>query len=135
MSLHRRLTIATGAALLSLAVAGCSDLGRTAVGTISYETGPRAGQEAGHEAGQEAEPEGAHTAEPAAAALVTSPSVKGCHKLAPEGASRVENGTLVDMRLYATPDCRGGEYTYLPSNSGDEIVPGTPPWRSYSFVH
>ncbi|MFF5972700.1 hypothetical protein ACFY7C_14395 [Streptomyces sp. NPDC012769] len=135
MSLHRRLTIATGAALLSLAVAGCSGLGRSAVGTISYETGQGSGQEAGHEAGQEAEPEAAHTADPAAAVLVTSPTVRGCHKLSPEGASRVENSTLVDMRLYVTPDCRGGEYSYLPTNSGNEIVPGTPPWRSYNFVH
>ncbi|GAA3396817.1 hypothetical protein [Streptomyces roseoviridis] len=128
MSLHRRLTIATGAVLLSLAVAGCSDLGRSAVGTITYETGHGPGQEPGHESREEPGVE-------AAAELVTSPSVKGCHKLAGEGAHKVENGTLVDIRLYPTPDCRGREFTYLPSNSGDQIVPGGPVWRSYDVIH
>ncbi|MFI8516387.1 hypothetical protein ACIGEZ_00940 [Streptomyces sp. NPDC085481] len=111
MSLHRRLSIATGAALLSLAVVGCSGLGRTAVGTVDYETG--------HEIG----------------VRVTSPSVKGCHRLAPTGVTRIENNTLVDLVLYRTRDCTGKESTYLPSNTGNEIVPGTLPWRSYSVIH
>lgn len=38
MSVPRRLGTAAGAALLTLAVAGCSGLGRTAVGTLTYET-------------------------------------------------------------------------------------------------
>ncbi|MGW4159054.1 hypothetical protein [Streptomyces sp. NPDC004788] len=111
MSVHRRLTIATGAALLSLAVTGCSGLGRSAVGTISYETGRGLG------------------------VTVTSPSVKGCHRLAPAGATKVENSSLLDIRLYRTRDCDAPHNTYLPSNSGDEIVPGTLPWRSYSVIH
>jgi len=111
MSLHRRLTIASGAALLSLAVAGCSGLGRSAVGTISYESG--------HEV----------------AVTVTSPSVKGCHRLAPAGATKVENSTLVDIVLYRTRDCRGKDSVYLPSNTDNEVVPGTLPWHSYSVVH
>ncbi|MGW0117329.1 hypothetical protein [Streptomyces sp. NPDC003327] len=111
MSVRRRLTTATGAVLLTLAVAGCSGLGRSAVGTLSYETEREVG------------------------VRVTSPSVKGCHRLAPSGATRVDNETLVDIRLYRTRDCKGKENTYLPSNSGDSIVPGTLPWRSYSVVH
>ncbi|MFD3727064.1 hypothetical protein [Streptomyces sp. NPDC058671] len=111
MSVRRRLTTATGAVLLTLAVAGCSGLGRTAVGTIEYET------------------------EREAAVMVTSPLVKGCHRLAPAGATKVENNTLVDIVLYPTRDCEGKDSTYLPSNSGDGIVPGSPPWRSYSVVH
>ncbi|MFF6775057.1 hypothetical protein ACFY8W_16040 [Streptomyces sp. NPDC012637] len=111
MSLHRRLTIATGAALLSLAVAGCSGLGRSAVGTISYETGRDVG------------------------VMVTSPSVKGCHRLAPAGATKIENSTLVDIILYRTRDCRGKDPIYVASNSGNEITPGTLPWRSYTVVH
>ncbi|MFF4170413.1 hypothetical protein [Streptomyces sp. NPDC001744] len=111
MSVRRRLTTATGAVLLALAVAGCSGLGRSAVGTISYETERDAG------------------------VMVTSPSVKGCHRLAPSGATGVENGTLVDIVLYKTRDCRGEDSTYLPTSSGDRIVPGTPPWRSYTVVH
>ncbi|MFJ9828317.1 hypothetical protein ACIRSU_28710 [Streptomyces sp. NPDC101160] len=111
MFVHRRLTIATGAALLSLAVTGCSGLGRSMVGTVSYETGRGLG------------------------VRVTSPSVKGCHRLAPAGATKVENSTLVDMRLYRTRNCDAPHNTYLPSNSGDEIAPGTLPWRSYSVIH
>lgn len=111
MSVHRRLCTAAGAALLTLAVAGCSGLGRSAVGTITYETG--------------------HEAE----VTVTSPSVKGCHRLAPAGATKVENLTLVDIMMYTTSDCRGEDSIYVPSRSSNSIVPGTPPWRSYSVVH
>ncbi|MGA5065804.1 hypothetical protein ACPB9E_18960 [Streptomyces exfoliatus] len=111
MSVHRRLTTATGAVLLTLTVAGCSGLDRTAVGTIEYETGRELG------------------------VMVTSPSVNGCHRLAPAGATKVENNTLVDIVLYPTRDCKGKDSTYLPTNSGDEIVPGTLPWRSYSVIH
>ncbi|MFJ3901886.1 hypothetical protein [Streptomyces sp. NPDC090025] len=111
MSLHRRLAIATGASLLALSVAGCSGLGRSAVGVLSYETG--------HEV----------------AVAVTSPSVKGCHKLAPAGATKVENGTLVDVVLYRTRDCRGEEPTYLPSKTSNQIAPEALPWRSYTVVH
>ncbi|WP_418956430.1 hypothetical protein [Streptomyces tritici] len=110
MSAHRRLGLAAAAALLPLAVAGCSGLGRSAVGTITYETG--------------------HEVE----VTVTSPSVKGCHRLAPAGATRIENETLVDVVLYPTRDCRGPS-TYVPSNSGNSVVPGTLPWRSYTVVH
>ncbi|MER5891134.1 hypothetical protein ABT160_45610 [Streptomyces sp. NPDC001941] len=108
---HRRLGIAAGAALLTLAVAGCSGLGRTAVGPVTYET------------------------EKDAVVSVMSPPVKGCHRLGATGAKKVENGTLVDLVLYRTPDCRGGDTTYLATRLFDEIVPGTEPWRSYSVVH
>ncbi|MER7621359.1 hypothetical protein [Streptomyces sp. NPDC126503] len=111
MSVRRRLTTATGAVLLTFAVAGCSGLGRSAVGTLTYETGN------------------------GAKVMVTSPSVKGCHRLAPAGATDVDNETLVDIILYQARDCRGTESTYLPSNSGNSITPGGQPWRSYSVVH
>lgn len=111
MSLRRRLTIATGAALLTLGATGCSGLGRSMVGTLSYETGRDL------------------------VVTVTSPSVKGCHRLAPSGATKVENNTLVDIQLYRTRDCRGEKPIYVATNTGDEIAPGTLPWRSYSVIH
>ncbi|WP_282691705.1 hypothetical protein [Streptomyces sp. CC208A] len=110
MSVRRRLTTASGAVLLTLTVAGCSGLGRTAVGPVAYETRGDA------------------------VVRVTSPPVKGCHRL-PLGAKRVENGTLVDLILYRTRDCKGEEPIYLPTNTADSIVPGTLPWRSYTIVH
>ncbi|MFD3662444.1 hypothetical protein ACFWVF_17870 [Streptomyces sp. NPDC058659] len=111
MSVRRRLTTATGAVLLTLAVAGCSGLGRTTVGPISYET------------------------ERKVAVAVTSPSVNGCHRLAPSGATKVANESLTDIVLYPTRDCRGPVSTYLPINTSNGIVPGDLPWRSYSVVH
>ncbi|MEU9292919.1 MULTISPECIES: hypothetical protein [unclassified Streptomyces] len=111
MSVRRRLTTATGSVLLTLALAGCSGLGRTAVGTLLYET------------------------ERDVAVLVTSPSVKGCHRLAPTGVTKIENNTLNDIVLYRTRDCKGQDSIYLPSNSGDKIAPGSLPWRSYTVVH
>ncbi|MFJ5830395.1 hypothetical protein [Streptomyces sp. NPDC093089] len=110
MSVRRRLTTATGAVLLTLAVAGCSGLDRTAVGTLSYET------------------------ERELLVTVTSPSVNGCHKMAPSGVTKVENNTLVDIMLYRTRDCQGPSI-YLATNLSDSIAPDTLPWRSYSVVH
>ncbi|WP_406860280.1 hypothetical protein ABZO31_07470 [Streptomyces sp. HUAS MG47] len=111
MSTHRRLGLAAAAALLPLAVAGCSGLGRSAVGTITYET------------------------ERELVVTVTSPPVEGCHRLGPAGATRIENDTLVDLVAYPTRDCRGPLSTYIPSKTADSIVPGRLPWRSYSVVH
>lgn len=110
MSVHRRLGTAAGTAFLTLAVAGCSGLGRTAVGTISYET------------------------QREIAVTVTSPLVKGCHRLAPSGATRIENRSLVDLRMFRNRDCRG-DYIYIPVNSSNNIAPNTLPWRSYNMVH
>ncbi|MGW6566154.1 hypothetical protein [Streptomyces sp. NPDC054975] len=112
MSVHRRLGTAAGAALLTFAVAGCSGLGRSAVGTISYET------------------------EREVVITVTSPSVRGCHRLlAPAGVTKIENRSLVDLRVFRTGDCKGKEYTYVATNSGDTIAPNSLPWRSYNIVH
>ncbi|MFE0698629.1 hypothetical protein [Streptomyces sp. NPDC058872] len=111
MSARRRLTTATGAVLLTLAVAGCSGLGRTAVGTLAYET------------------------ERELAVVVTSPSVKGCHRLAPSGVTKVENNTLVDIVLYPTRDCQGKESIYVPTKTSNRVAPGALPWRSYSVIH
>jgi hypothetical protein len=108
---HRRLGVVAGAALLAIAVAGCSGLGRTAVGTISYESANER-----------------HV-------MVSNPPVKGCHRLGPAGATTVTNNTLVDIILYPGRDCSGDESTYLPTETSDTIAPGARPWRSYSTVH
>lgn len=108
---HRRLRVAAGAALLTIAVTGCADLGRTAVGTISYKT------------------EGERVAE------VSNPSVKGCHRLEPTGATEVTNNTLVDIVLYPRQDCSGDETTYVATESSDRIAPRAPSWRSYTIVY
>ncbi|MDQ0939069.1 hypothetical protein [Streptomyces sp. V1I1] len=108
---HRRLGVVAGAALLSIAVAGCSGLGRDAVGTISYQTeGDR------------------HV-------MVSNPSVKGCHRLGSTGATEVTNNTLVDIVLYPNRDCSGDETTYLATTTSDRIAPRAPSWRSYTVVH
>ncbi|MEV4425742.1 hypothetical protein ACN9M0_08500 [Streptomyces sp. R-07] len=111
MSVRRRLTTASGAVLLTLAVAGCSGLGRSAVGTIRYET------------------------QRELLVSVTSPSVNGCHRLAPSGVTRVQNNSLNDIVMYRTRDCKGGNSIYVPTNSANWIAPDTLPWRSYSVVH
>jgi hypothetical protein len=111
MSVRRRLTTATGAVLLTLAVAGCSGLGRSAVGTISSET------------------------QRELLVTVTSPSVKGCHRLPPSGVNKVHNNSLNDLVMYRTRDCQGQNSIYVPSNSANWIAPDTLPWRSYSVVH
>ncbi|MEI7029866.1 hypothetical protein [Streptomyces pratensis] len=108
---RRRLGTAAGASLLALAVAGCSGLGRTAVGPVTYTTE------------QEAE------------TTVHSPSVRGCHQLAPAGAHEIENGTLVDIVLYPTRDCSGGGTTYVATSFSDVVPESGEPWRSYRFVH
>ncbi|MEU8676573.1 hypothetical protein [Streptomyces sp. NPDC048560] len=107
---RRRLGISAGTALLTLTVAGCSGLGRTAVGPVIYTT-PR------------------H-----AVISVNSPSVKGCHRL-PLGAHEVHNGTLVDIVLHRTRDCSGDDTTYLATTLTDNTEPRTGPWRSYTVIH
>lgn len=108
---RRRIGIAAGASLLALAASGCSGLGRTAVGPVTYTT------------------------EREAVVQVNSPSVRGCHRLDPAGAHEVENGTLVDVVLYPTRDCTGGGTTYVPTRLSDVTAHGSGPWHSYSFVH
>lgn len=108
---HRRLGVAAGAALLTVAVTGCSALGRNAVGTISYST------------------------EKNALVTVSNPLVTGCHRLGPAGAVRVINNTMVDMILYPGENCSGGTSTYVATTLSDNIAPVAKPWRSYSLVH
>ncbi|MEU3182727.1 hypothetical protein ABZ707_00740 [Streptomyces sp. NPDC006923] len=108
---HRRLGIAAGTAFLSLAVAGCSGLGRTAVGTIEYQTPQRQRVQ------------------------VSDPLVTGCHRLVRAGAVELTNRTLVDVVMYPTPDCTGGMTTYISTTLTDGIRPGVGPWRSYTVVH
>ncbi|MFF8957908.1 hypothetical protein [Streptomyces sp. NPDC014894] len=106
---HRRLTGAAGAVLLTLAVAGCSGLGRTAPGTVTYLTPAHRPQ------------------------LVSNPPVTGCHELE-GGAVSVDNDTLVDMQLYPTEDC-SGDSTYVATTTSDVTAPGSAPWRAYSLIH
>ncbi|MFF9505889.1 hypothetical protein ACF1BU_07275 [Streptomyces sp. NPDC014724] len=108
---RRRLGIAAGTALLTLTVAGCSGLGRTAVGPVTYTT------------------------ERDAVITVNSPSVRGCHRLAPSGAKEVINGTLIDIILYRTPNCTGPGSTYLATTFTDVNGTGALPWRSFGTVH
>lgn len=108
---HRRLGIAAGAAFLTLTVAGCSGLGRTAVGNLTYDTSRDRRVQ------------------------VSNPLVTGCHRIAPGGAVEVTNSTLVDLMMYRTPDCTGGSTTYIGATLSDVIAPGAGPWRSYTIVH
>ncbi|WP_327323205.1 hypothetical protein OG735_12340 [Streptomyces sp. NBC_01210] len=108
---HRRLRVAAGAVLLTLAVSGCSGLGRNAVGTISYST------------------------ENDRVVTVSNPLVTGCHRLGPAGAVKVFNNTLVDMVLYPNANCSRGTTTYVATTLSDNIAPVARPWRSYSLVH
>jgi hypothetical protein len=110
-ALRRGAGIAAGAALLTLAVSGCSGLGRTAVGPVSYTTGREK------------------------VVTVQSPSVKGCHRMAPAGAHEVANQTSIDMIMYRTVDCTGGGTTYVATTFTDANPPRNLPWRSYRFVH
>ncbi|MFD6277498.1 hypothetical protein ACFWFI_18290 [Streptomyces sp. NPDC060209] len=109
--LRRRTGIAAGSALLVLAVTGCSGLGRTAVGPVSYTTGKDE------------------------VVSVNSPSVKGCHKMAPDGARKVDNRTMIDMILYTTRDCSGRGTAYVATTFTDANAARALPWRSYRFVH
>ncbi|GHB14390.1 MULTISPECIES: hypothetical protein [Streptomyces] len=108
---RRRVGIAVGAALLTLTVTGCSGLGRTAVGPVTYTT------------------------ERDRIVSENSPSVKGCHRMAPAGADKVANGTLIDMILYPTRDCTGRGTAYVATTFTDTNAPRSLPWRSYRFVH
>ncbi|WP_328889583.1 hypothetical protein [Streptomyces sp. NBC_00316] len=108
---RRRLGIAAGTALLTLSVAGCSGLGRTAVGPVTYVT------------------------QRDAVINVNSPSVRGCHQLDPAGAKEVINGTLIDIILYRTRNCTGPGSTYVATTLSDMNPPSALPWRSFSTVH
>ncbi|MEU2247715.1 hypothetical protein [Streptomyces sp. NPDC019224] len=108
---RRRLGITAQAVLLALTVAGCSGLGRTAVGPVVYRT------------------------ERDVVIEVNSPSVKGCHRLAPAGAKAVTNETLVDIVLYRTRNCTGPGTTYLATTFSDVNAPNARPWRSFSTIH
>ncbi|MEU0985989.1 hypothetical protein [Streptomyces sp. NPDC005953] len=107
----RRLAGAAGAALLTLTLAGCSGLGRTAVGPVAYDT-----------------TQDDHV-------TIHSPLVRGCHKLASAGAVSVENGSLVDIVLYPTADCSGGDSIYVATMSSDITAPRAKPWRSFRLIH
>ncbi|MER7758695.1 hypothetical protein [Streptomyces sp. NPDC097619] len=133
---RRRLSAAAAAVLaLALSTTACSSLGRTAVGPVMYESAAKTSEHATADVHVE-EGEQSVAVEEGAGHLViddTSPSVKGCHKLV-EGAKVVQNGTLIDMRLYPDKACKG-PFTYLATTLQDQIAPGAGPWRSYTFVH
>lgn len=108
---RRRLGVSAGAALLAFAVSGCSGLGRTAVGPVTYTT------------------------EKDAVVTVHSPSVKGCHRLAPAGAREIVNRTLVDIVLYTSRDCTGASAAYVATTFTDTKAGSRAPWRSYRIIH
>ncbi|GGT96117.1 hypothetical protein [Streptomyces violascens] len=108
---RRRTRLAAGVVLLTLATTACSSLGRTSVGTITYSIGPET------------------------SVMLTSPKVRGCHKLPPSGTTELYNNTLVDMVMYRTSDCTGKDTTYIGSRLANNVAPKAAPWRSYSFVH
>jgi hypothetical protein len=108
---RRRLGIAAGTALLTLGAAGCSVLGRTAVGPVTYETP----QKRLHQ--------------------VTVLPVRGCHRFKAPGAVQVSNGTMVDLVMFPASDCSGGGTTYISTTLSDRIAPGAAPWRSYIAIH
>ncbi|GAA1165223.1 hypothetical protein GCM10009654_22660 [Streptomyces hebeiensis] len=108
---HQRLRLVVATACLVLTVAGCSGLGRTAVGTVTYETEQRN------------------------RVTVSNPLVTGCHSIGSPGAHTVANRTLLDMIMYLTPDCTGEQNAYIATMQSDTIAPGSGPWRSYTIVH
>lgn len=61
--------------------------------------------------------------------------MKGCHRLGPAGTRKVENRTLNDIQMYRTRDCKDPDPIYIATNTTNEIVPGSLPWRSYSVVY
>ncbi|MET9528969.1 MULTISPECIES: hypothetical protein [unclassified Streptomyces] len=111
MSDHRRLGFIAGAVLLPFAVAGCSGLSRTAVGTISYTT-----------------PD-------SKVVTVSNPSVSGCHPLPRGGAASVANKTLIDMWLYPGAGCTGKPSVYNATTMTNTVTPPLVAWRSYTLVH
>jgi hypothetical protein len=108
---QRRLAGAACAALLTAGLAGCSGLGRTAVGPVDQVTSK------------------------ARTVQVDNPVVTGCHSFGPTGARAVQNGTLVDLIAYPATDCKGAHPVYIATTLSNTISPGNPPWRSYRFVH
>ncbi|MEW2548790.1 hypothetical protein AB0910_23980 [Streptomyces sp. NPDC047002] len=107
----RRVAGAACAALLTAGLAGCSSLGRTAVGPVD------------------------HTTSKGRVVQVSSPAVTGCHRFGPTGARAVHNGSLVDLVAYPSPDCAGAHPVYIATTLTNTISPHNPPWRSYRFVH
>lgn len=108
---HRRVATAACTALLTAGLAGCSSLDRTAVGPVD------------------------HLSTDGQVVVVNSPLVKGCHRFSPVGASAVKNGTLVDLIVYHSSNCTGGKSAYIATELSNSVSAGTPPWRSYRFVH
>lgn len=83
---RRRLGAVAAASLLALTVSGCSGLGRTAVGPVTYTTDREA------------------------VVQVNSPSVRGCHRLAPPGpaSSRTGRWSTSSSTPPATAPAAGG---------------------------
>ncbi|MER5726903.1 hypothetical protein ABT084_00880 [Streptomyces sp. NPDC002138] len=112
---RRALRAATGIALLLASVSACSGLGRTAAGPVSYGS--------------------AHGGEVIAVTVEHSQSVRGCHRLPPNGATLLTNHTLIDMVMYETPDCTGRSTAYVATGLMGTTAPKASPWHSYTYVH
>ncbi|MBZ9600079.1 MULTISPECIES: hypothetical protein [Streptomyces] len=117
MSHRRRIGIIAGAAALLLGATACSGLGRTTVGQLSFR---------GHDSPVEIH--------------YNNSLVTGCHRIAiPDGATHVENNTLVDVILYQNYDCKQtndpNNGIYVATTLSNVTAPRTNPWRSFSVVH
>ncbi|MFE5807088.1 hypothetical protein [Streptomyces sp. NPDC056491] len=113
---RRRISIIAGVAALLLTASACSGLGRSTVGMLSFR---------GHDSPVELS--------------YSNTLVVGCHKIGiPEGATHVENNTLVDIVLYRTDNCQepeGADGIYVATTLSDVTAPVSRPWRSFSVIH
>lgn len=113
---RRCVGVVSGVVVAVSLVSGCSGLGRSTVGMLSFR-------------GEDERVEVSYS----------NTLVKGCHKIGvPGGATHVANNTLVDVVLYRTADCRevaGGKGIYTATTLSNVTAPNSLPWRSFSVIH
>ncbi|MFI5961152.1 hypothetical protein ACIA8J_03180 [Streptomyces asoensis] len=110
MAASRSLTALAGIMLLGAALTACGD---QALGTIETRDGVKPVEK------------------------ISNPSSDGCHRFV-KGVTHVANYTQSDIVLYQTADCSeppGEDSTYLSTQTQDEAVRSTGPWRSFTVVH
>ena len=103
MSRSRSVAVLLGGAVLVVALAGCSDPPQ---GTVTATNGT-------------------------VVQIVSNPGNSFCHLFVPSGVSVVQDGTLADMRLYPSADCKGHN-DYLSTNTS--VGNNGRVYHSYSFV-
>ncbi|RAG82537.1 hypothetical protein DN069_27205 [Streptacidiphilus pinicola] len=109
MSRSRTVAVLLGGVALVVALAGCSDPPQ---GTVT-----------------------ATNSDGSVVQIVSNPAATSCHRFAPIGVTAVMDGTLADMRLYASANCTGTN-DYLSTNTSVGGGPGglARVFRSYAFV-